>query len=1297
MIRIKKTTIFSLFLGLSLSLGLLTNISIDNLLVKQAKAEDTSAEIKFGNNGTKIGKALVETKDNQNNPIVITTTGTTSFTQNTTYSQIGSVKAPASLIEIMITLPSNSEVTSFTFNIGGAAASASGNVKVTVGQNEIISDSYSGSSDKTLTYNQSALGDTINIKFTDLVAGVKLYKISYTYGIGKTDIDHIEITTPPNKTTYYEGYPFEKDGMVVTAYYSDLTSQIITTYNVSPNGNLTLDDTEIVVSYLEKTATYPITVNKDDINGLTFVPEKVEFYLGEEFNPNGECTITRESGKEEKVTPTVDSSKVDINVPGTYEIVVNYQDSAYPFTYNVTYKINSKQKFTLVTSVEDLYDGMTFVMASSNEFVNGNYDSSKKYFGMIEGEFSNNDLFLESDYSYTFALVKNDQNWKIKYNDNFIGTKKAGEIIYSTTGTTDTWDISFSSNNVNIASTNSNFGKFFYNASSKIFRTYTSNTMTAIQMYKIASEAKVITPSISSIEGDVNSKHDISLTVRGCEPTSYKWEISDTSVATVKSVTTTEVTNEVTLNKVGNTTLTITAFDNETPLTSCEVSIVCKTITHNVVTPGSNLVINYTLDNHVHALNPIDLTDTMDSELTDAEAFTFDAYPIDECYVLKAGEKYVSSIKTQSGTASQIHLSDTIEDYFLITNENDGYVLQSQVTNKYLQLFLDSKGKYNWYCFDSKQANYCLNFTVPMTFDSLSIVGTPNKVIYNVGEEFDIYPAKVMAHYSGNIDIDVTERVTFEQIKKGDTNAVGKITLSGLQRSVTYPISVTDYQVSSIKVETNKLEYYVGESVKANDVTVTATYVDEEEIGESYEEEVDFTNCTVTPAQFISVGDNVEVSISYQNVSDTYNVKVKAVKFAKAKSITSGDEVTFVCEEKNKEMSSDVPSSIDYDFTPKGDVVFTVEKGNTNESWSFKDKSSGKYLGIDGTKTALLDGKSDLSSWTVNILNDDLDNEAIVTNVEKDTLSLAFNTDNNKFNPTGRLPVYIYKDVSINPPQSISVHTMPNKVTYEVGETFDPTGLEIKVNYGGGAFDIIKTGFMLSTPDMSEEGTKSVTVTYLSLQTSFNITVNKSVVPASLTSISVNANKTTYQVGEAFVKPIVTANYSDGSTKDVSNLCSYSGFDLSKAGSYTVTVSYIEKEITKTATYNITVNSEPTPVATLTSISLTNVKSEYKVNDEFVKPTVTAHYSDGSSRDVSEFATCEGYNLSVYGTYTILVSYTENNVTRNTSYVINVNKDTPAPTQNKGCGGNVITTSVVLSSLALLGTALILIKKKKKN
>ena len=62
--------------------------------ISNALAEDVTATLEFSTSKTKIDKASVTAEDSQGNEWTITTTGTSSYTANKDYYQIGSSKAP---------------------------------------------------------------------------------------------------------------------------------------------------------------------------------------------------------------------------------------------------------------------------------------------------------------------------------------------------------------------------------------------------------------------------------------------------------------------------------------------------------------------------------------------------------------------------------------------------------------------------------------------------------------------------------------------------------------------------------------------------------------------------------------------------------------------------------------------------------------------------------------------------------------------------------------------------------------------------------------------------------------------------------------------------------------------------------------------------------------------------------------------------------------------------------------------------------------------------------------------------
>lgn len=93
----------------------------------------------------------------------------------------------------------------------------------------------------------------------------------------------------------------------------------------------------------------------------------------------------------------------------------------------------------------------------------------------------------------------------------------------------------------------------------------------------------------------------------------------------------------------------------------------------------------------------------------------------------------------------------------------------------------------------------------------------------------------------------------------------------------------------------------------------------------------------------------------------------------------------------------------------------------------------------------------------------------------------------------------------------------------------------------------------------------------------FLIPVGPDYVPPTLESIAVSdVTTTSFFVGESFVfDGKVTATYDDETTKDVTANAIVTAPDMTTAGSKEVTVSYTERDVTKSTSYSVTVNEYP--------------------------------------------------------------------------------------------------------------------------
>ena len=87
--------------------------------------------------------------------------------------------------------------------------------------------------------------------------------------IKEAKLTRIEVVTDPIKTVYLEGEYFDPIGMDVVGYFDDGDIQTITQYTYESKP-LTVEDTEVVISYKKKEATVEIAVLEDTQNKPLF-------------------------------------------------------------------------------------------------------------------------------------------------------------------------------------------------------------------------------------------------------------------------------------------------------------------------------------------------------------------------------------------------------------------------------------------------------------------------------------------------------------------------------------------------------------------------------------------------------------------------------------------------------------------------------------------------------------------------------------------------------------------------------------------------------------------------------------------------------------------------------------------------------------------------------------------------------------------------------------------------------------------------------------------------------------------
>ncbi len=253
----------------------------------------------------------------------------------------------------------------------------------------------------------------------------------------------------------------------------------------------------------------------------------------------------------------------------------------------------------------------------------------------------------------------------------------------------------------------------------------------------------------------------------------------------------------------------------------------------------------------------------------------------------------------------------------------------------------------------------------------------------------------------------------------------------------------------------------------------------------------------------------------------------------------------------------------------------------------------------------------------------------------------------------------------------ITVTGQPSKTEYEVGDRFDPSGIEVTATYSNGDTEVLGAdaeGLNFAPEEFTEAGAQTVTVLYtvgdITQMAGVNVTVSEKVEePAVLTGIEVTTmpSKTEYEVGDIFDPSgmVVTASYDKKDSQEIDlDKLTFTPDVFSNAGEQTVTVSYTEDGVTEETELQITVTERTeVPEVTLESIKVTPPqKQEYTVGEDLdlTGMAVTAVYSNGDEKDVTADAILSGFNKDEEGIQTIQVVYTENDVTITATFEVTV-------------------------------------------
>ena len=473
--------------------------------------------------------------------------------------------------------------------------------------------------------------------------------------------------------------------------------------------------------------------------------------------------------------------------------------------------------------------------------------------------------------------------------------------------------------------------------------------------------------------------------------------------------------------------------------------------------------------------------------------------------------------------------------------------------------------------------------------------------------------AKAGQEYVAYVTIKTDDGYTFNTTPGGFTMSVTGKDMTSFQQEgsatatqFTLKVSFNPTEakaLSGIEITTppDKKDYYTGDRFDPDGMVVTAHYDD----GSSE----NVTGYTVSPGEMAA--DTTVVTVAYNGFTADIPVTVSA------KPVSSAD-LSLDAPVKSRELDASVTVTPDMveaavewyegDSMAGGPVTGSAKGGQTYMAAITLTLPEG-YVFADGF-TAALNGEDVQVSVSLG--------RAVITKVFPATEERSL---------TG-----------------IKVIKMPDKTAYDVGDSFDSSGMTVTAVYDDGTTEEV-TGYTVS-PEKMEEDTRAVTVTYNGFTAEVPVTVISSYIETAAlslavpvknqeldTSVTVTSEDTADEIGAAvewYEGDSASGSPVTGKAKvsqvytAVITLTAPEGYAFDDGFEATLNEENVSVSVSgNTAT--VTKVFPATEERALTGIEVTRMpdKTDYKVGENFdpAGMTVTASYDDGSTEEVTGY-TC---------------------------------------------------------------------------
>ena len=993
---------------------------------------------------------------------------------------------------------------------------------------------------------------------------------------------------------------------------------------ISNDGEVSLSDSCFI------TVPQPVVLDSLEISG-TF---KTDYYVGDSFNKNGlivNAVYKQGSTVVEKVdvTDEAEFNGFDSSTIGTKTIIVSYNDCETTFDIKVTEVPVEENTIKIVSSTLGYENGVAVSEIKQDNFEitlskGTNANNAPKYytFGSAIRFYSGNTFTIKGAYkivSVKLVFASDDKN-SITCDK---GSFNEATGLWSNASSVDnlTFTIGGSSGHRKIA---------------EIHIKYDPTTPTAKELLNITLEGDY--PKVFDVGDDF--KYD------GLIVKAHYNDGSDSTV-TPDSVT------GANMNVDGEQEITVSYTENA----------VTKTATYTIKV------------NKVILLDYIELSGKYTTEYFVGESFSRDGLIVTAYY---------------TDNSHKVVNPSSISGYDMNTPSDS-----QEITVTYVEDDIEESAYYN--------------IKVKDILPEKLVVSNIEKTNYVVGDEFNKNLTATVTYNNG-----ASKNVIPTEFKGTDLSSSGSKTITviysekGIEVSDQYTITIDKIMPESIVISGDfKRNFYVGDEFEYTGLKATITFNNGSV--EMVTPEVSAPDMTTSGQKDVTVS----YSLNGKSVSDKYTITVEELKPTK---ITLGGTYQKQFFKGDKFDSTGLVVKATYNNGETVEVKdYTISKPNMDVvSNSVPVTVSYTKGGVTQTATYNISIIAKLTSLTVDqkckneyFVGDKFDSTGLVVSAhyndntskiidpifeepsleESGTKEVELTYEENGISMSTSFDV-IVKDIVL---ESIKL-SGTKKTEFEYDEEFSYEGLIVTAVYNNGTSKKVNptsvTGYNGKQP-----GQQTITVTYeedgVSARETYQILVKEQEKVVVLESITLSGDyKTNYFIGEEFDSSnlVVTAHYSDGSSKAVipSNI---KGFNKDTSGEQNILVSYIEGGLNASASYKVNVE-----LIKLTSISLSgSYQKVFTYGSPFNSDglIVTAHYNNGTEKVVTP-KSITGYDSSKVGQSTITVTYDEDEISVNTTYVVTVNPNvdpTPDPTPQND-DNTVVVIAAASGSVVAVGGAI---------